>query len=962
MFDRPPNSARGVPKTPRGGQETVLRKGNSFKFLKKDEGKKASDHNTDASINVSGGTANSSLQWTDSSRALRSAIATDMRREHKDPFADAVVAVPSKPPPQQVTAKAPAPNVAKTKQRPEWNNEPLVSTRKPTDTQKPNDKQKLSSQTSTPVEDDGSDRDEYDDGEERYRQEQYRTKNAFMKTVKPNRSATENTYDQDDEQQSFDEAEEGEEGEYGVSTGHRPSSFTSTMKVKFSSPTATSAPPSRGNNDLNRSGAGVSTREAARNFFGNRGANTASINGASRYNTKALDEDPEDQENDNNDYYAQQRKRNAARRAEEEEEQVRPSYRQRASAPTSGKGVHDQRHKTLKQQYHYDDPSNYEEEEEDDDYTEDYHDTSRGFLGTQKVPSSRGGNGSAVSRSRVLDEEAQLMASLESERQQCEAAKREYMRLQQGLEKEKARLAKQRVDEEQRLRRDRDELDAIIEEEKAQGKKDLKEAEDRIKSLRSTLQGEKETCKRLKEENAALRGQLDRLSSQQREHDRIHKGEVDRLRIEISTLTGRNQELMDMVKSSQTALLQKNQRDQRGTASSASGGATSASPQSRMIAAAAAATRAGPPARGAKVEEERRRHNNVDDDHEDFTDDEDDEADAYDEYGRNHRPSSQSRGTSEDVDAEDTGYDATTGQSGDDYERPSRPSGNKATGRFGPSQEEERRKKELRERRAKEVEERMEREEREREDRRKIAAKQREDRLKEEEALRKAKEEEDRKRQARLKADQEEEQRRRKQQQEDDARRVATAVSRPNTSTLPSHSASSSAPPTSASAVGKATSGAAPSRLPKRIPTVEELVADDDPMPPLDTPGDVIVSQRLTGAENNKKETLFRSGKREIGYSNGTRKVELPSGHVVLFFTNGDIKQTWPSNKTTYWYEVAQTMHTQLANGKEIFEFHASQQTERHHPDGTKEILYPEGIYKIMWADGREETMMPTGQ
>jgi len=147
--------------------------------------------------------------------------------------------------------------------------------------------------------------------------------------------------------------------------------------------------------------------------------------------------------------------------------------------------------------------------------------------------------------------------------------------------------------------------------------------------------------------------------------------------------------------------------------------------------------------------------------------------------------------------------------------------------------------------------------------------------------------------------------------------------------------------------------------MPPRVPTVAEFINDNEPDVDDDVASDAVTA-RSVGADG-KAEKLYRSGKREITYSNGTRKIVLPSGHVTLYFSNGDKKRTFPSGKSTYWYHEAETLHTQLASGVQIFQFQKSQQTEKHFPDGSKEILYPDGIFKIMYPDGSEETMYDNG-
>lgn len=145
-----------------------------------------------------------------------------------------------------------------------------------------------------------------------------------------------------------------------------------------------------------------------------------------------------------------------------------------------------------------------------------------------------------------------------------------------------------------------------------------------------------------------------------------------------------------------------------------------------------------------------------------------------------------------------------------------------------------------------------------------------------------------------------------------------------------------------------------------KIPSREELLGPSEAMPALESPTDAVVSRNALGSNPNKREVLYRSGKREIHYSNGTSKTVLPSGHTVLHFVNGDVKRTYPSGRSTYWYDSAKTMHTQLPDGSQLFEFKATGQVERHLPNGEKHILYADGIYKKILSDGVEETLFPS--
>ena len=77
-------------------------------------------------------------------------------------------------------------------------------------------------------------------------------------------------------------------------------------------------------------------------------------------------------------------------------------------------------------------------------------------------------------------------------------------------------------------------------------------------------------------------------------------------------------------------------------------------------------------------------------------------------------------------------------------------------------------------------------------------------------------------------------------------------------------------------------------------------------------------------------------------------------------FANGDIKRTSPDGVVTYFYSAAQTTHTTQPDGIEIFEF-PSRQIERHFPDGSKEISFPDNTRKLIRNDGVHESTFPDG-
>eukprot|EP01065_Artemidia_motanka_P046935 TRINITY_DN7225_c0_g1_i1.p1 TRINITY_DN7225_c0_g1~~TRINITY_DN7225_c0_g1_i1.p1 ORF type:complete len:654 (+),score=222.19 TRINITY_DN7225_c0_g1_i1:69-2030(+) len=122
------------------------------------------------------------------------------------------------------------------------------------------------------------------------------------------------------------------------------------------------------------------------------------------------------------------------------------------------------------------------------------------------------------------------------------------------------------------------------------------------------------------------------------------------------------------------------------------------------------------------------------------------------------------------------------------------------------------------------------------------------------------------------------------------------------------------------------------------------LPPDNDAEPVVTVAGDVVVSERR--GSDGKLERHFRSGKREVRYSNSSVKVALPSGHQLLRFANGDVRRQYPSGRCVYYYHEAQTTHTTYAGGLQLFEFHQSDQLEVHYVNGAKEIHFSDGSVK----------------
>lgn len=104
-------------------------------------------------------------------------------------------------------------------------------------------------------------------------------------------------------------------------------------------------------------------------------------------------------------------------------------------------------------------------------------------------------------------------------------------------------------------------------------------------------------------------------------------------------------------------------------------------------------------------------------------------------------------------------------------------------------------------------------------------------------------------------------------------------------------------------------------------------------------------------------------GRRAVLFPNGTKKDVGPDGRSLITFVNGDVKKTIPGpdgNVVEYYYAQVDTWHTTLPTGIEVYHF-PNGQTESHRKDGTKEILFPDGLCRLIRPSG-EELDCPTNQ
>ncbi|PNH08306.1 Centromere protein J [Tetrabaena socialis] len=128
---------------------------------------------------------------------------------------------------------------------------------------------------------------------------------------------------------------------------------------------------------------------------------------------------------------------------------------------------------------------------------------------------------------------------------------------------------------------------------------------------------------------------------------------------------------------------------------------------------------------------------------------------------------------------------------------------------------------------------------------------------------------------------------------------------------------------------------------------------------------------------DGKVERVYASGRRLVLFANGTRKAALPDGSSRIYFANGDIKWAIPASAANfqahsgaagspaasashlgvsvvhYYYAEVGTWHSTYGGegGIEVFYF-PSGQTEAHHPGRAKEIVFPDGVLRVVTAEG----------
>ena len=94
-------------------------------------------------------------------------------------------------------------------------------------------------------------------------------------------------------------------------------------------------------------------------------------------------------------------------------------------------------------------------------------------------------------------------------------------------------------------------------------------------------------------------------------------------------------------------------------------------------------------------------------------------------------------------------------------------------------------------------------------------------------------------------------------------------------------------------------------------------------------------------------------GRREVVFPSGLKKTVWPDGSAVVVFPNGDTKETSAEGVVLYHYAATGCTQTTYLDKLEVLQF-ASGQIEKHFPDGSKEIVFPNKTVKRIDKHGNE--------
>jgi len=95
-------------------------------------------------------------------------------------------------------------------------------------------------------------------------------------------------------------------------------------------------------------------------------------------------------------------------------------------------------------------------------------------------------------------------------------------------------------------------------------------------------------------------------------------------------------------------------------------------------------------------------------------------------------------------------------------------------------------------------------------------------------------------------------------------------------------------------------------------------------------------------------------------FENGTICKQWLDGHSMITYINGDLKQTFPSGITEYYYASAQVWQVSHPSNIEVYYF-PSGRVEAHHPGGERDVLLPTDAFRAFKVvGGSEEPVLPS--
>ena len=117
------------------------------------------------------------------------------------------------------------------------------------------------------------------------------------------------------------------------------------------------------------------------------------------------------------------------------------------------------------------------------------------------------------------------------------------------------------------------------------------------------------------------------------------------------------------------------------------------------------------------------------------------------------------------------------------------------------------------------------------------------------------------------------------------------------------------------------------------------------------------LSESTAASSTGRVRRQTKDGGYVIDYGNGVSKEKYKDGTTIVRFPNGDYETRFPgSNTVAYFHAYDRVIQITKGDGSILYEY-ANKQIERHYPDGSKAILFPDGTKQRISASGKVETL-----